>query len=200
MDYYDERKENFIVGIIDKNLNKLASDDIDLFKIREPRAKVIDKKRGTGIPTLKGSVCSSKDKFYLMKVIRMLFYNSKKEIERINSLTRENICKELMNKLLYLEKYSTTKNGNKMTYVIIPANHHKYEFPYNLEDRIKYIQKELNKIAGRSVDMLVKRKMINDLPTFELTVQNEKYLADFSKDLQKMKFKLEGKTWSRIVE
>ena len=34
LDYYEDRDENFIVGIIDKNKNKLASQKIDLFKIR----------------------------------------------------------------------------------------------------------------------------------------------------------------------
>ena len=71
LDYYDDRDENFIVGIIDKNFNKLASLDNDLFKIREPRAKNLIKKRGTGIPTFKGSVCStSKSKEYLLELIK----------------------------------------------------------------------------------------------------------------------------------
>ncbi len=60
MDYYMEREEfSQIIGIIDKNLNPLASEDDDLFKIRPPRAKILEKKRGTGIPTLKGAVCST---------------------------------------------------------------------------------------------------------------------------------------------
>ena len=101
LDYYEEREENFIVGIIDKNLNKLASDEPDLFKIRPPRAKVLDKKRGTGIPTFKGAVCStSKDKEYLMKLVRMIPNISKAEIARIDKLTREFICNEIRDKLL----------------------------------------------------------------------------------------------------
>ena len=40
--------------------------DDDVFKIREPREKNLDKKRGTGIPTFKGAVCStSKSKGYI---------------------------------------------------------------------------------------------------------------------------------------
>ena len=56
LDYYMDRDEYDVVGIIDKNLNKLASEDEDLFKIRPTRAKILEKKRGTGIPTLKGSM------------------------------------------------------------------------------------------------------------------------------------------------
>ena len=159
-DYYDERKENFIVGIIDKNLNKLASNDSDLFKIRPSRAKILDKKRGTGIPTFKGAVCStSKDKEYLMKLIKMIPNITQTEIMRINKLTRELICLEIKEKLLYLEKYSTTQDGNKMTYVMIPFNHPIYKFPYNLEDRIKYYITNINKLVGRRVDVLVKKQL-----------------------------------------
>ena len=67
------KTDNFIVGIIDKNQNKLASSDAELFKIRPNRAKILDKKRGTGIPTLKGAVCStSKDKDYLINILKKL--------------------------------------------------------------------------------------------------------------------------------
>ena len=118
IDYYTNRDENFIVGIIDKNFNKLASNEIDLFKIREPISKNTIVKRGTGIPTLKGAVCAtSKNKEYLMNLIKKIPNISSSEITRINKLIREDICYEIRNKLLYLEKYSTSKDKNKMTYV-----------------------------------------------------------------------------------
>ena len=168
--YYEEREENFIVGIIDKNQNKLASDDPDLFKIRPPRAKVLDKKRGTGIPTFKGAVCStSKDKEYLMKLVRMIPNITKSEISRIDKLTREHICLEIRKKLLYLEKYATSKDGNKITYMMIPADHPIYPFPYNLEDRIKHVIKSVNKLVGRSIDILTKKqKDKDDNPIYDL--------------------------------
>jgi len=54
LDYYDNRNEFKIVGIIDKEINKKKSKNIndtkDVFKIREQRNKVLEKKRGTGIP------------------------------------------------------------------------------------------------------------------------------------------------------
>jgi hypothetical protein len=201
LDYYEEREENFIVGIIDKNLNKLASDEPDLFKIRPPRAKVLDKKRGTGIPTFKGAVCStSKDKEYLMKLVRMIPNISKAEIARIDKLTREQTCLEIRDKLLYLEKYSTTKDGNKITYMMIPIDHPIYPFPYNLEDRIKYKMKIVNKLAGLPVDILTKKqKDKNDNIIYELTFNNDKYFKDFVKELEISGFKLKDNTWTIIL-
>jgi len=203
MDYYEKREENFIVGIIDKNTNMLASSDPDLFKIRPPRAKILDKKRGTGIPTFKGAVCStSKDKDYLMKLIEKIPNISKKELERINGLTRELICLEIRDKLLYLEKYSTTSNKNKMTYIMIPYNHPTYHFPYNLEDRIKYILEKVFKIIGYRVEHEVnkiknKKEQSSDQSDvmYELSINDNKELSKFAKDFENLDFKLSGKKW-----
>jgi superfamily II DNA or RNA helicase len=201
-DYYDEREENFIVGIIDKNLNKLASDEPDLFKIRAPRAKVLDKKRGTGIPTFKGAVCStSKDKEYLMRLVRMMPNISKDEIKRIDSLTREQICLEIRDKLLFLEKYSTSKDGNKITYMMIPKDHPTYAFPYNIEDRVKDRVKQVNKLANRNIDVLVKKqKDKKDNMVYELTFGNDKYLRDLNSSLEKMGFKLKDNVWTMLID
>jgi hypothetical protein len=202
LEYYEEREENFIVGIIDKNLNKLASNEPDLFKIRPPRAKILDKKRGTGIPTFKGAVCStSKDKEYLMKLVRMIPNITKNEIARIDKLTREQVCLEIRDKLLYLEKYSTSKDGNKITYIMIPDNHKFYQFPYNLEDRIKHYIKLVNKLVGRSIDILTKKqKDANDNPIYELSFSNDKFIKDYSKELGNIGFKLKGETWTCLLE
>lgn len=200
-DYYDERKEYFIVGIIDKNLNKLASTDLDLFKIRPKRAKILDKKRGTGIPTFKGAVCStSKDKEYLMKLVKKM-PNTEKEVMRINKLTRELICLEIKEKLLYLEKYSTTKDDNKMTYIMIPINHPIYKFPYNLEDRIKYYIKNINKLAGKSIDILVKKqKDKKDNFMYEMSFLNDKNIKEITEEIQKLGFILKDNKWICILD
>ena len=92
-----------------------------------------------------------------MKLVRMIPNITKTEIARIDKLTREYICNEIRDKLLFLEKYSTSKDGNKITYMMIPLNHPIYPFPYNLEDRIKYKMKQINKIADRPVDILTKK-------------------------------------------
>jgi len=202
LDYYMEREENFIVGIIDKNTNKLASNEIDLFKIREPRAKVLDKKRGTGIPTFKGAVCStSKDKEYLMKLIRMIPNISKEEIKRIDNLTREDICLEIKEKLLYLEKYSTSKDNNKITYVMVPYDHMTYPFPYNMEDRIKDRMKRINKTAGYSVDILTKKEKNKEgNPMYEMSIKNDKKIANLLPELRKMGFIMDDNIWKLKIE
>ena len=198
LDYYQNRKENFIVGIIDKNFNKLASSEIDLFKIRQPLS-FSNKKRGTGIPTLKGAVCStSKDKEYLMNLIKKIPNINKNEINRIDKLTRELICNELKNKLLYLEKYSTTKDNNKVTYVMIPYNHPLYPFPYNLEDRIKYISDKINTIIGKNIDISIKK--FNDPIKYTLTFPNNKFSESITNQLLILNCVLTKNEWQIIID
>ena len=195
LDYYDDRDENFIVGIIDKNFNKLASSENDLFKIREPRAKNLIKKRGTGIPTFKGSVCStSKSKEYLVDLIKKIPNVDKNEIKRIEKLIREDICIELKNKLLYLEKYSTSKDNNKITYVMIPADHPEYDFPYNLEDRVKDRINKINKIVGRNIDFNIKKMKIKEV-YYQILFKNEKFIEPFKKIIEELQFKLNKNEW-----
>jgi len=211
LDYYDSRDENYVVGIIDKNFNKLASNELDLFKIRAPIGKTKDKKRGTGIPTLKGAVCAtSKDKDYLMNLIKKIPGNSADEIKKINKLIREDICNELRNKLLYLEKYSTKKDNNKITYVMVPANHPTLPFPFNLEDRIKNRIDAINLLAEREVEVKTKKikggeflsRKSDDLISYELTFKNEKFInqnPDVKKGFEKLGCNLDGNEWKLIL-
>lgn len=211
IDYYDNRNENFIVGIIDKNFNKLASSELDLFKIREPINKNTIIKRGTGIPTLKGAVCAtSKNKEYLMNLIKKIPNISTTEITRINKLIREDICNEIRDKLLYLEKYSTSKDNNKMTYVMIPANHLTLPFPFNLEDRIKHNIKEINQICEKQIDTTVKKikdgtflgKKLSDVISYEITFKNEKFMSQIiiKEELEKLGFVLNGSEWIKLID
>ena len=137
--YYENKEEFDIIGIID--YNKTIKKDV--FKIREKRKKILEKKRGTGIYSEKGAICyTSKDKKQLKKLFKQLNikkYNIKK--------SRINLCQIIKNKLLYLEKYSK----NNITYMIIPYNHTKYVYPYNLEDRKKYINKKINNFENNNL-------------------------------------------------
>jgi len=131
-----------------------------------------------------------------MKLVRMIPNISKSEIARIDKLTREFICNEIRDKLLFLEKYSTSKDGNKITYMMIPINHPVYPFPYNLEDRIKFMMKQVNKIADRPVDVLTKKqKDKNDNPIYEISFKNDKYFKDSTKELEDIGFKLKDNIW-----
>jgi hypothetical protein len=207
LDYYNDREENFIVGIIDKNLNKLASNEDDLFKIRPGKSqdsnkdKEKEKKRGTGIHTFKGAVCTtSKDKGYLMSLVKKIPDISKEEITRIDKLTRENICNEIKDKLLYLEKYSTSKDNNKMTYMMIPYDHPTYLFPYNLEDRLKYKIDRFNKIVERKINHVVTSSKNKD--KYELTFKNDKFMDEKSKirAIEKEGFILKSNVWTLVIE
>lgn len=208
MDYYLDRDEfSQIVGIIDKNLNPLASLDEDLFKIRPPRAKVLEKKRGTGIPTLKGAVCNtSKSKPHLLKILEKIPGVKSEDINKIKKDTRESVCNFIKIKLLYLEKYSTSAQKNKVTYVMIPSDHPIYPFPYNLEDRIKFILSNIKSKIGRDIEY----KTISgkegtfqnekNLQSYKIEINDNKYTQIAKNDLEKIGFKLESNKWSFVVK
>ena len=177
MDYYDNRDESKYVGIIDKELSrrksKQAEELRDVFKIRERRAKVLDKKRGTGIPSLKGAVCStSKNKEYLENIANTLGVTFE-----FNE-TRDDICNKIRDRMLHLEKYSTGKN--KVTYVMIPANHSKYKFPYNLEDRVEFILDRIKSQIKYKININVKPEKIKDGTIFKIIIKDEEKLFEFS--------------------
>jgi Type III restriction enzyme, res subunit/Helicase conserved C-terminal domain len=156
MDYYDTRDEYKYVGIIDKEINRRKNKDIseinDVFKIREKRAKILEKKRATGLPSLKGAVCATaKEKEYLEKIAKAMGIDTK------NKKTRQDLCGQIERQMLLLEKYGKTnvdssgkkfdKNEKKITYIMIPSNHPLYQFPYNLEDRTTHTINEIkNKV------------------------------------------------------
>jgi superfamily II DNA or RNA helicase len=175
LEYYNSRTENFIVGIIDKNI------DGDIFKIRPPLIKNSNKKRGEGIVSFKGTACSSyENKEYLIKILNKLNNNN-------NILKNKNIiCDAIQNKLLELEKYSTSKDNNKKTYIIIPFDHPKYIFPYNIEDRILYIINNINKILGHKITYNVKKNG----NIYDMNIKNEKKLYNVNHILNKYNFKL----------
>lgn len=152
-DYYDKRDENKYVGIIDKEPFKRKGKEIseleDVFKIRDKRNKVLEKKRGTGIPTLKGSVAITKEKSYIKKVAKSI------GIELTNKDTRLDISNKLRDKMVELEKYATGKD--KMTYVMVPTNHPTYKFPLNLEDRVEYLKNKINNKIKYKIDIKVNK-------------------------------------------
>ena len=187
IEYYENRNEFFYVGIIDKELsrrkNKKFEDMNDVFKIREKRNKILEKKRGTGIPTLKGAVCStSKDKSYLEKIAKKLNINTK------NINTRNDICELIKYKMYIMEKYSVGKD--KLTYLIVPTNHPNYKFPINLEDRIKFIQNDIKKNINVKLDIKttkIKKKDGKEKgnPSYILDISSSSDLLKFKKFLSK---------------
>lgn len=193
MDYYTKREENSIVGIIDKNLNMLASSDPDLFKIRPAKAKST-KKRGTGIPTLKGTVCStSNSKEGLMKIFKKISSLSNNNIKVTPS--KEGLCYAIKETLLKLEKYSTGKD--KKTYIMIPYDHPIYEFPYNLEDRAEFIKNQIYNYTKSAPKInIVKKDKSYEISVLENEIK-DKNINDY---LKKLKFILNGNKWTRTIQ
>jgi hypothetical protein len=160
MDYYDSRDENEYVGLVDKESSRRKSktndENLDVFKIREKRGKILAKKRETGLSSFKGSVCTtSKSKQYLEKVAKKIGANVK------NIGARNNLCTLIQERLLYLEKYATDKDKNKKTYCVVPFNHPIYPFPYNLEDRSNYIIDKIKNEISSKIDINVTTKKLS---------------------------------------
>ena len=133
--YYESKKENSIVGIID------IKDNMEIFKIRknidQDTSDKNSKKRGEGIISIKGSTCEDKEKS------EILMYSKKLDVVGIDKNdSRQKICNQIKNKLIELEKY----NKENITYLIIPNNHLTLEFPLNIHDRKEYIIKKVEEM------------------------------------------------------
>lgn len=210
MEYYNSKEEFIYVGIIDKGSSRIKSiveNKDDIFKLRPKREKILIKKRGTGIPSLKGAVCNtSKDKDLLIKI------SVKIGIENINNYiddTRFTICQLIRDRLLFLEKFSTKEDKNKYVYMIIPVNHPVYQFPLNLEDRVEYIIKQLQ--AKISISLTYKSDNIKNgifenvrnknFAKYKLSLTNKNEdLDEYTDLLKKNGFNLENNKWTIYVE
>lgn len=203
MEYYDSREENDYVGFIDKEVsrrkNKSFDEIKDVFKLREKRAKILEKKRAVGLPSWSGSVClSSKSKKYLEKLLAKL------GIPKPKSGTRADVCQSIEDKLLLLEKYATDADGNKKTYIIIPTNG-KYEFPLNLEDRTAQRIEQIKKEIGSKVDVVVKKIKKTSGPekgmlSYELHIKDDEKVKDHHEFLKKLGAEKVGKEWILLLE
>ena len=120
--------------------------------------------------------------------------------------TRETVCNFIKDKLLHLEKYATTANKNKVTYVMIPFDHPTYKFPFNLEDRLKYKITMLKKLINREIDYkTIKGKDgtfmgEKNLPSYVIEFSDNKYTQAVKKDLEKEGFELSKNKWRLIVD
>uniref|UniRef100_A0A6C0CB62 Helicase ATP-binding domain-containing protein n=1 Tax=viral metagenome TaxID=1070528 RepID=A0A6C0CB62_9ZZZZ len=169
-EYYENREEFEYVGIIDQVSEKNISfgKEKDEFKIRKKRPKVLVKKREVGVPSYKGSVCgTSKHKQMLEDIAKNL------DIDIGDFKKRSEICDMINDKLFNMEKYSTSKQKNKLTYLIIPANHPTIPFPLNLEDRMKHI---LNDIQNRT-KMIVDAEIKTTTPVIAHKIPGIKYVS-----------------------
>ena len=131
--------------------------------------------------------------FYKRKQISLKDLDvSKKDIDFYTKKNREHICEFIKEQLLLLEKYSTTKDKNKLTYIMIPIDHPIYPFPYNLEDRIKFLKDNVKNLLDYDIEFKLEKEKIS----YELSFKNNKYIKDNDKKLQKLGFKLNNNIWA----
>jgi superfamily II DNA or RNA helicase len=214
IEYYDAKPEFDYVGIIDKaSIRKRSIDEAipDTFKLRARREKILEKKRGTGIPSLTGAVCeTSKKKHELIEVAKFLGIKIDKQTEEELNESRTSVCKLIRNRLLYLEKYSNNKDKNKYTYLIIPSNHPNYPFPINLEDRTDHIIKLIENKLPFKVDHKIEKlnngifegKRNKSLVKYILKINNTKDVNKYENFFKSNKFELNSANneWSITIE
>lgn len=194
IEYYNNKRENFVVGIIDNKLNKKTNIIYDIFKIRAKRHEN-KLKKGIGIPSLKGCVCTTfRSRSQLLKI-----YNKLANKQLDSNYKKDDLCEMIKNKLLELEKYATEQNNNKVTYIMIPANHPLYKFPYNLEDRVSYIKQKINQLIP-TINITVVTKKVANNKIYELSFTNNKDYESFYNDFIKLDFKLDNKEWKQTVD
>lgn len=196
MEYYANRKENDIVGIIDKEPNKKKlktfNELVDVFKLREKLKINSSKKRGTGIHTLTGSVCyNSYSKSYLKNIIKNLGIDAENE-------TRDDTCVVIRDKLLELEKYSTGKD--KRTYIIIPYDHPHYPFPYNLEDRVEYIINDINGSINSDLVIDVSKTGKENKTEYMITINGKNLSPEKKEALNKKGKQINDNKWTILVK
>ena len=190
--YYNNRKQNDIIGIIDKEpnvkKNKNYGDLLDTFKLRDKITMKTDLKRKTGLQSYTGAVCYNAYQFNdLMKKLNKLDIKISKEDK--DKKNRKVVCDKIKDVLLALEKYSE----DNTTYCIIPKNHPVYEFPYNLLDRSKFIVDQLTNKYNIKVNV----EKLKDIKGYKISlIDNDNIDRNY---MTENKFELNGKSWIRIL-
>ena len=101
--------------------------------------------------------------------------------------------------MLELEKYSTKKN--KLTYIMIPKNHSSLPFPYNLEDRVKYIIDDIKSNIKFNIDINVKdKKLKRGYLSYIIIIKKDKRLNEFSAYLKSINATYTDSNWVIKVE
>lgn len=198
-EYYRNRPEAKFVGIIDRESGKKSSGKEleDVFKIREEKLKETDKKRGTGIQSFTGAVCStSKTREYLENVSKHLSIKFNKDQNRLS------LCHNIMDKLLLLEKYA--KGKDKMTFIIVPENHKKYKFPYNLEDRYEHIKNKIKNEIKIKLNIEATSKNVkvdnNTVTNYQIKISDTDKITQYKDFLTQLGFNTSEKIWTIKIE
>ena len=194
IEYYNSKPDYVYIGILDKDNN-----NNDIFKIRQGKNNKEIKK---DIIT-KGIVCFNTENKKFLKDIAI-----KIGIKNVEKIKKIDLCNYIKLRLLYLEKYSTKSNNNKYTFFIIPNNHEKYTFPFNLEDRIEQTKELINNSVPNNVSFKLQDKkngIFNDnrdpsLSSYKLSFPYENYHNEFISKLEEIGLILNDKEWYIIIE
>lgn len=177
--YYDARDEFDFIGIIDIVYNKKNETNMEVFKFRKKRDKIVEKKRLSGLQSFIGANClTTKSKNELENIVDILNKKIGIKTKNISNKTYDDskisLCGKIKELLMFLEKYSVGKN--KMTYIMIPSNYPKYVFPYNLEDRLEKIKQKLF--------ILVDEKYIK-INNIQKNIHNKNIITSYSISIKK---------------
>ena len=180
--YYNSRDENDVIGIIIGKKLKYSKETsvTDIFNLRSKKNIKSEKSREKNLPTNLGANCFSKTKTELNKILDSLNIKTKTTNKKL-------ICQLIMKTLLYLEKTST--GDKKKTYIKIPLNHPKYFFPYNIEDRISYLNKKIRIIFSetQNIDITTtKSKLV--LTSAKVTDEQHTQLLKLKGELKNKKY------------
>ena len=124
-----------------------------------------------------------------------------------NKDTRIETCNKIRERLLFLEKYSTGKDN--MTYMMIPFDHPVYKYPFNLQDRITYVEDRLNKLNRSNIKLKFKKgnnglfegKRDKKYVTYTVEFTYSKQFKEKSQELlDYYLFKKKGNKWTAVFE
>ena len=164
-DYYLNRNHHTFFGILDNDEN-----NNEILKI-----KIIDKSFVNTKKTKNINIFNEKYKGF------NIVYLDKKDIQYLlNNLwieqlnyKKKDIVDIIKNKLLFNEKYSI----DKKTFIIIPNNCVKYNFPYNLIDRIEIIKTKFdNFLKNYNLNYDFKFNQIKQTNGIFNNIRNEDYI------------------------
>jgi hypothetical protein len=198
MEYYDDREDNFVVGVLDTSPGLHSNQSSDVFKLREKRNTDNNSKRKT--ISIKGAICyTAKEKEELLDMAKRLGVKLSN-----NKNGRQQLCDLIKQRLLFLEKY---ENDNKV-YMIIPNNHPTYPFPLRLSDRVDYINKKVNRLLYTTVTF-EKKKQDNgifeglrdlSLPRYSIKFKHSSDYDKHTEELNKLGFQLKDGVWMAMIE
>ena len=142
------------------------------------------KKHETDVPSFKNDARLPRDKSLLVSIAEKI------NLDIHGLIIGKNICSKIEDKMYDMEKYSTQIDNNKMTYLIIPANHpsKEYIFPLNLEDRTKMILNNIQQEIPTIINPTIKTHNFNG--TYD-DIKYHYYEIHFDKNIDKIATVLE---------